>query len=321
MDGYWKVKAVVAIVAVVAFLVGALAGALAPIVGQGRAEKVTIAIQPTVTPERVKPSATRLERFLEERVGVDVEIVIPTTYAAVVEALRFGWADVAFMSAWPMLLATKLADSDVVLAEVREVTIDGERAEMPFYFSYWVVLKESPYSSLGDLRGKSVCFASPLSTSGYVAPVARLVELGMIPAPEAGKSADPNEFFSNVVFGGGYGPCWEALKKGNVDISIIAGDVPEQLYNEVLAKTRVIEKQGPLPSHGVVFSKRLKEPLRSKLIDALLELGKPEFRGLMRDLVSAIFIRFKLTTTQEHLSTLNRYLELVGFAYLEEIKG
>jgi phosphonate transport system substrate-binding protein len=282
----------------------------------GAAEKLVIAVQPTGTPEQLSADAKELQRFLEGRLERPVELVFPTTYAGVIEALRFGHAQAAFMSAWPAALAQKHAGAEVVLAEVREVVIGQEKQEAPYYYSYWVVRKDSPITSIEQLRGKRVSLPSPLSTSGYVAPMARLVELGLLPS---GREVDPKAFFGDVLFSGGYAQSWEALRNGQVDATVIAGDVSEKLYYEVLQNTRVIETQGPVPSHGVVFSKGLQEPARSKLKGALLELGKPEYRALMRKFISGIFVRFAPTTTEEHLATLNRYLAATGFSFTERL--
>jgi phosphonate transport system substrate-binding protein len=281
-------------------------------------ETLVIAVQPTSTAEELSADAGEIETFLEERLDVDVELNFPTSYSGVIEALRFGHADAAFMGAWPAALAHEEADADVALAEIREVLIGDEKQEQPYYFSYWVVEPDSPYTSLEDLEGKAVAFPSQISTSGYVAPMARLVELGLLPA---GEQADPNDFFGEVFFAGGYAQGWEALQAGQVDATVIAGDVPEELYNEVLANTRVIDQQGPVPSHAVVFSKELEDPLRSQLRDALMELGQPENRELMRKFISGIFVRFEESTTQEHLGNLNAYLEATGLAFVEGSPG
>ena len=133
--------------------------------GGGEEKKLVIAVQPTSTPEQLSAQAKELEKFLEDRLGVDVELRFPTTFAGVVESLRYGHADAAFMSAWPASLANTYAGAEVVLAEVREVVIGTEKTEAPSYFSYWVVPKDSPYTSLEQLRGKKVAFPSALSTS------------------------------------------------------------------------------------------------------------------------------------------------------------
>jgi len=283
-------------------------------------EKLVIAVQPTATPEKLTTQAAELKKFLRDQLGLEVELRFPTSYAGVVEALRFGHAQAAFMSAWPAALANKHAGAEVVLAEVREVTIGKEKKEAPSYYSYWVVLRQSPYQALSDLQGKKAAFPSPLSTSGFVAPVAKLVETGLISRRE-GTPADPKDFFGEVLFSGGYAQAWAALKAGQVDVSVIAGDVPEPLYQEVLASTRILETQGPIPSHAVVFSKDLKDPLRSRLRGALLQLNDPQQQDLMRKFISGIFVRFEGTYTEKHLGPLNRLLEATGLAFEEQKKS
>src|SRR5687767_971167 len=282
--------------------------------------KIVIAVQPTATPDQLSANAKDLATFLSQKMGREVELVFPTTYAGVVESLRFGHAQAAFMSAWPARLAWKLADGDVALAEVREVVIGQEKKEETFYFSYWVVPKNSTITKLEDLRGKRAVFPSQLSTSGYVAPLARLVELGLVAKPPAGREADPKTFFGQVAFAGGYQQGWEALKAGQADVAIIAGDVAEKLYREVLDGTKVIEQQGPVPSHSVVFAKQLDAQTKQQLKDALLELGKPEHRDLMRKFISGIFVGFKATTAEQHLAALAKYLDTTQLAFVEPLR-
>ena len=189
-----------------------------------------------------------------------------------------------------------------------------------FYYSYWVVLKDSPVTRLQDLKGKRAVFPSQLSTSGYVAPLARLLELGLVPKPAAGKVADPAAFFGQVTFAGGYQQGWEALKAGQADVAIIAGDVAEALYREVLDGTKVIEQQGPVPSHSVVMSKQLDAESKNALKSALLDLGKEEHRALMRTFISGIFVGFKETTAEQHLASLASYLDATQLAFTESIR-
>ena len=283
-------------------------------------EKLVVAIQPSVSSDEMLKKAQPLEKFLRDGLGgkTDVQVYVPSSFAAVVESLRFGHAQVAFMSAWPAQLAVRLGGAEVPLAEVRQVVIGKEKKEAPYYFSYWVVLPNSPYQNLQSLKGKTVCFPSPISTSGYVAPMGRLAELNLIQTTQ-GKEADPKTFFKEVLFGGGYGQCWQALKQGQVDATVTAGDIPEKLYNEVISSTRTIEQQGPIPSHAVVVSKELKDPLRSRIIGRISKLGEPEHRSLMRSFISSIFVGFKPTTADEHLGSLNNYLKLVGLKYTERL--
>lgn len=283
---------------------------------EGVPNPLIIAIQPTATPEKLSSQSKEIEEFLEQRLGTEVEIFFPTNYAGVVEALRFGHAHAAFMSAWPAAMAVGKADATIALAEVREVMIDGQPSEALYYFSHWVVLKDSPVTNLEDLRGRTVAFSSPFSTSGYVAPMSRLVELGYVKS-QSGRPADPKDFFGEVRFSGGYAQAWEALKKGQADVAIIAGDVPTSLYREVLANTRIVETQGPIPSHAVVMSKDLTRPFKDRFISALLELGDPERRELMRRFVSGIFVRFERSGNQ-HIESLSSMLRQTGLEFRDK---
>ena len=153
-------------VASLVVILALLIAGCAPAPGAAPAAKLVIAVQPTATPETLSADAKELRDYLAQRIGRDVEIIFPTTYAGVVEALRFGHAQAAFMSAWPSSLAVKHAGAELALAEVREVVIGQNKAEEPFYFSYWVVRKDSPATKLADLRGKKAALTSALSTSG-----------------------------------------------------------------------------------------------------------------------------------------------------------
>lgn len=273
--------------------------------GQQRISKLVFVVNP-IPRDRVAVEAMELERYLEDRLGVDVEILFPTSVAAIVESLRYGHAHVALgVGSLPAALALLVANVDMPLVEVREVIINNSVVHAPYYYSYWIVLKDSPYKSLEDLRGKRACFPSELSTSGYIFPLYRLVELGYIRPP-----ADPRQFFGEVTYPGGYAQCWEALKNGHVDVTIIAGDVPSSLYWEALNNSRILEVQGPVPAHAVLISRDLPSDLRKKIIEALLDLNKkPE---LVRKFVSAIFVRFEERSAEEHLGPLIRALEVTG---------
>ena len=281
---------------------------------------VTIAILPTANAADIQSQATELENYLERETGYEIEIYVPTSYAGVVEALRFGQADLAFMSAWPSYLAVEKAGATLELAEVRQVVIGEEAVEETFYYSYWVTKPDAPYQTLEDLKGARAAFSSPLSTSGYVMPMNKLVEEGLVSVAEGG-TVDPKSYFSEVLFAGGYGQAWDALKNDQVDVSIIAGDVSESLYRDVLANTKVIDQQGPIPSHGVVFSKDVDPQVKQNLKAALLKLGTDDAsREIMKKLVSAIFVGFRETTAEDHLTALTPALQTTGLSFTESLK-
>lgn len=286
-------------------------------------QRIVLAIMPTDNAAAIQEKASELEAFLEaamaaDGVDADVEIIVPLTYVGVVEALRFGHADAAMMSAWPATMASTKADAEVVLAEMREVTIGSEPQVAPYYYSSYIVLPDSPYQTLADAKGATVAYPSSTSTSGYIFPLAKLVEEGLVTV-EAGKEADATQHFGQVLFAGGYAQGWEALKNGQADVAVIAGDVNAKLYAEILAGTRVLATQGPVPSHAVVFSKDFRGTREADALqDAFLDL-KGENKDLMRKLVSGIFVEFQETTTQQHVAGLTSALQMTGIKFSEKL--
>ncbi|MBI4302129.1 MAG: phosphate/phosphite/phosphonate ABC transporter substrate-binding protein [Chloroflexi bacterium] len=281
---------------------------------------VVVAVQPTQAVADMTAKAEELKQFLEKETGFNIKVFVPTSEAAVVEALKYGNADVALLGSLPAFAANIRAGGEVPLAEVREVAIDGTTTEATYYFSHFVVLKDSPYTRITDLKGKKVAFSGPLSTSGFLFPVAELVKQGLISKAASGEALTPDElkkklereFFQEAIFAGGYAQAWEALKRGQVDVAVIAGDVSRQLYDEVLAGTKTLTKQGPVPSHTVVVRKDLDASLKNKVQEAFLKLS--EQRDMMRKFISAIFVRFEKTSTEEHLNGLKEAIQLTGYA-------
>ncbi|WP_333638836.1 phosphate/phosphite/phosphonate ABC transporter substrate-binding protein [Pyrobaculum aerophilum] len=278
---------------------GAAQGKFRIVVNPGVAEKVSV------------KEAQELEKYLEDLMGMDVELSYPASSAALIEALRFGHADAALgPGALVGALAVSLANAELVAVEYREVIIDGKRETAPYYYSYFIVLKESPYVYIDELRGKRVCFPSETSVSGFIMPLKALADRGYITPGEVKRPRDlALQFFGDVVFGGGYAQCWAALKEGKVDVTVMAGDVAASLYWEAMNNSRVLKWKdggyaiaGPNPSHVVLVRGDLPEDVKTKFVNAIFALNnKPE---LMRKYVSAIFVRFEQRDVNEHLKPL-----------------
>lgn len=281
--------------------------------------KVVFVVNPGVSERVTVREAKELEEFLEKELGVDVEIYYPLSIAALVEALRFKHADVALgVGTLVSAIAVREADVEMVLVEARDVVVENRRVVAPYYFSYFIVLKDSPYVYLDELRGKRACFPHERSVSGFVMPMKFLKDHGFIKPGDIKEPADlPRQFFGEVIFGGGYAQCWEALKQGRVDVTVMAGDVALRLYWEAMNNSRVLllrdgreAKAGPNPSHTVLIRRDLPPELKSRIKQAVLKLN--ERPDLMQKYVSAIFVRFEERTLEEHLGPLIAALEELG---------
>ena len=292
----------ITVVLVVALMLGvAGASACRPIETEAP-ETLTIAFLPQEDPEKLLIEAEKIADFLSQRIGVPVKAIVPLEYAAVVEALRGGHAQIAFLSARPAVLAHEMADAWIILGEIRR----GKT----YYYSQWYVRKDSGIETLRDLEGKTVAFSSPTSTSGYLCPIAKLVEGGLL---ERGK-ADPKALFREVIFSGGYQQSLLALSRGEVDAAG-ASDYAFELYltPEERQQIKVIAKQGPVPVHGVAVLGSLPYSMVTRIQEALLEFNKPENLPLLKELYGAE--GFVPVTHSEHIGPVHKAAELTGFGW------
>ena len=269
---------------------------LAPVHAQ-MPEEVVVAFQPQESVARIAPNAERMAAHLSAELGIPVRVYLPTSYSAVVEAMRAGQADVAYFDARPFTVAQSLASAEAVVAELR----DGQT----WYYSQWFVRNDSEIQRLEDLRGKRVAFTSPLSTSGYLFPYARLVKDGLVE-----RRANPDTFLGSHVFAGGYQQALLALYHGQVDAACVSAYAFERyLTPEQQAEVRVLDQQGPVPTHLIAVRRELSPEFKQRLRDALLGLNAPENQQLLQEVYGA---RGFVAVDDSHVNALKEALELTG---------
>jgi len=83
-------------------------------------DSITIGFIPTEKADDLTPKAEEMKDFLQQRLGINVEIVVPTSYEIIIEGLRFGHIDAAFMDTGPGWIAHQRSGAEVVAAEVVE---------------------------------------------------------------------------------------------------------------------------------------------------------------------------------------------------------
>lgn len=266
---------------------------------EGSPQKFIIAMEPDKDPDAMLEDRRAIEAYLSESTGKTVEAIVPISSAVIYEGLKNGSIDVAYLSS---TAAAKLMESgavDILLAEL----IDGR----PDYQSYWIGLKDSPYQSIADLRGKPIAFSSRTSTSGFLIPVWDLYSQGLIDL-ETG----PKGFFgeNNVFYGVGYVSAAERVLDGSAEAAAVSYYVLDQdkhLSPEQRARLKVIDSQGPVPSHVIVIRKALPEEDR-----ALLRLSLLGMNTEATELRDRIFgAPLAPTEAEEHLRSSFEALELM----------
>jgi phosphonate transport system substrate-binding protein len=129
------------------------------------------------------------EAYLEERLGVDVQLFPASDYAGVMQGLLAGQLEFAGLGS-AGYAGIYLQSETAVEPLYTTMQIDGSLG----YYSVMYTRADSGLTTLEDMQGHSLAFADPNSTSGYLVPLAELREMGI----------EPEAYFSETGFGGGH---------------------------------------------------------------------------------------------------------------------
>jgi phosphonate transport system substrate-binding protein len=141
--------------------------------------------------------ADRLGRYgayrdlLASTFGVECRLFPAADYAGVVQAFGAGQIEAAGMGS--SAYAAAWMDSN---GNVEPLTVAEEADGSISYIAVMVVRRDSGITSLEQMRGKSLGWADPNSTSGYLIPRFQL--------RAAGIGVEPGQFFSRTGFAGGH---------------------------------------------------------------------------------------------------------------------
>jgi phosphonate transport system substrate-binding protein len=235
-----------------------------PAFSEDLAPEVVVALKPDKDPDKMFSERSALAEALGAVLGRPVKVIIPLSSAVIVEGLSNGSIDLGYLSATDMVNARKTHAADMLLVG----EIDGER----HYESLWIALADKPYSSIADLRGKPIAFASRMSTSGYLIPLLALKNAGLI-------STRPEDLFGegNVWYGTGYMSAIERVLAGEAEAAAVSDYVFEKdkhLTPEQKARLKVVDSQGPVPTHVLAISKRLSPGARQQLLKAVQDFSE-----------------------------------------------
>jgi phosphonate transport system substrate-binding protein len=271
--------------------------------------ELTIGFIPIEKADELTPKAESLEKFLEEKMrGVDFKIVVPNNYETIIEGMKFGHIDAAFMDTGPAWIAHNRAGAEAVLAEV-------VKGKVNYQATVWAKSDNDSINSLEDTLGKKVAFTSITGSSGFVRPMGTLVTQGHINVEGddiiALEAALANSF-ENYTFAGGYKVALQLLLNDHVDVAF-GSDIALKKYLDPVdqGKLKVVDTIGPVPSHVFMVSSEMSDGTKAALVSALVELNYAENNQILRNLYGAEALL--PTSTEMHIGDFGKFIDvLVG---------
>ena len=267
-------------------------------------DSITIGFIPVEKADELTPKAEALEKFLESELGIDVKVVVPTNYETIIEGMRFGHIDAAFMDTGPAWITHQRTGAEAIMAEL----VAGK---VNYQATVWTLADNESIQSLEDTVGKKVAFTSITGSSGFVRPMGTLVTSGFIDIQGddivALEMALANNFES-YTFAGGYKAALNLLLNGDVDVAFGSDIAPKKYLDlEDQAKLRPVTTIGPVPSHVFMISSSMSESTKDNLVDALIELNYDEHNSILTNLYGAEAL--VPTTTTMHIGEFGTFID------------
>lgn len=207
--------------------------------------------------------------YLSERLGRPVDMHIATDYAGTVQAFRAGKVDLAFLGPAAYALAYTITEGNVEpLVSYRD--LDGNDG----YHSVVAVRADSPFQSLEDLRGHSLAFPDPNSTSGFLVPNYYFRREGI----------DIDSFFSTTNFSGNHENGILAVIDGNYDAATTfwnneeLGNIQRMEEKQMIepGAVRIIWKSPLIPNEPWTIRQDIEPETKQTVRQALMELREAD---------------------------------------------
>lgn len=243
----------------------------------GSQEKpINMAFVPSSSSTRVLASGRPLADLLRQITGYYYNVSVPTSYAAVIEAMGSNNIDVAWLAPFSYALANQKYGAQVMLSTVRKGALT-----YPSVF----ITADPNIKTIADFKGKKFAYVDPASASGYLYPVAAFKNLGLI----TGTPPNSEAFFGsgNVVFAGGHDKVVTAVYNGQVTGGVCFGgpldpatgaptDARSLVANtlkDVYQKVRIVGETQQIPNDTVSARKGLPAEMVTQIRNGLLNLA------------------------------------------------
>ena len=257
-------------------LLAGLLAAAAFAVTPGRAAAadapLTLALTPSRDPTALQEAGDAFARALTRLSGVPIRARVASDYAGVVEALRNRHVDLAFVHPVGYVLANREAGCQILVRDIWQGRVE--------YTARFYVRKDSGIRRVEDLRGKTVAFVDPASSSGYIYPMVLLVKQGLV------RDRDPKTFFKEALFAGAHDAALNALVQGRVDAAASFDKAPELYLKDpaLVARLGFVGETPPIPEAGICARPGVPAETLGRVKKALLAMKGPEHAAVLKDI-------------------------------------
>lgn len=218
-------------------------------------DPLTFVVIPSEDAAMARTQWEPMVEYLSDGMGREVELLVVSDYTAVVEAMRYGHADIARLSPVGYVMALEEgADIEPIAIAVKQET------GLPGYYAMLVALTDTDVS---DLNALTFGFVDVGSTSGYVAPSIYLQEENATPAQS--------------LFAGSHNAVILAVKNGSVDVGAVASNrIAVALDGGVIVdgEFKVVWQSPLIPNCPIAVQSKMSERDKGKL--TALFLNAPE---------------------------------------------
>lgn len=236
----------------------------------------TIAYAPNESTTDSTDARSTLAKDLGKVINMEVKEIQASDYTAIIEALRTGKADMAYMGALAVAMGAERAGVTPIVMKAP----NGDKAQA-IYHSVFVTQKDNnEINSIKDFKGKTIAFVDPDSTSGNLVPTSEIMKAFPDLHLTNEKIHTNGEFFEAVSFSGKHQAGLQAVIKGDVDIVPISDQIMASEFKNGNADenaVKVVHSSAAIPAEAMVVSKTVNEDLKKTLTKFLVEYNNKDY--------------------------------------------
>ena len=211
---------------------------------------------PDEAPTELQRKFAPLGKYLETAIGMKVEFIPVSDYAAVVEGLAAKKLDMAWLGGFTFVQARlRTGNANPII----------QREEDRVFTSKFIANAASGINTLADLKGRTFTFGSVSSTSGSLMPRYFLLQNKLVPEKD----------FKRVAYSGAHDATALQVESGKVDAGVLNASVWDKLVQEKKVDTGKIKVIYTTPTYfdyNWTVRGDLDPALVRKLTDAFLKL-------------------------------------------------